>query len=209
MALWWRPSLSLGGLSRSSPDGAGRARSADSCAAASRISGRAHVRILRSSCRRPSTVASDDARLSRRSSAAQQGRALSSDPPTVEEIVAVMRIAGDGLHGRRLRGLIVGGGSRARASVPTPAGRATAHSSADGAHRQSQSSSHARAGAGAPHYRPHDFRQRLTFVLGPICTPQQTWFIVQRHRGAEPDAHPTAVPCSPSSVRTLDTLVTS
>jgi integrase len=28
-------------------------------------------------------------------------------PPTVEEIVAVMRTAGDGLHGRRLRGLIV------------------------------------------------------------------------------------------------------
>ena len=30
-----------------------------------------------------------------------------ADAPTVEEIVAVMRIAGDGLHGRRLRGLIV------------------------------------------------------------------------------------------------------
>ena len=30
-----------------------------------------------------------------------------ADPPTVEEIVAVMRIAGDGTHGRRLRGLIV------------------------------------------------------------------------------------------------------
>jgi malic enzyme len=32
------------------------------------------------------------------------GRALW--PPTVEETVAVMRIAGDGLHGRRLRGLV-------------------------------------------------------------------------------------------------------
>jgi integrase len=30
-----------------------------------------------------------------------------ADPPTVEEIVAVMRAAGDGVHGRRLRGLIV------------------------------------------------------------------------------------------------------
>ena len=30
-----------------------------------------------------------------------------ADPPTVEEIVAVMRSAGDGVHGRRLRGLIV------------------------------------------------------------------------------------------------------
>ena len=31
-----------------------------------------------------------------------------ADPPSVEEIVAVMRSAGDGPHGRRLRGLIVG-----------------------------------------------------------------------------------------------------
>jgi integrase len=30
-----------------------------------------------------------------------------ADPPTVEEIIAVMRVAGDGVHGRRLRGLIV------------------------------------------------------------------------------------------------------
>jgi integrase len=30
-----------------------------------------------------------------------------ADPPTVEEIVAVMRAAGDGRHGCRLRGLIV------------------------------------------------------------------------------------------------------
>jgi site-specific recombinase XerD len=30
-----------------------------------------------------------------------------ADPPTIEEIIAVMRSAGDGLHGRRLRGLIV------------------------------------------------------------------------------------------------------
>ena len=30
-----------------------------------------------------------------------------ADPPTVEEIIAVMRRAGDGVHGRRLRGLIV------------------------------------------------------------------------------------------------------
>ena len=30
-----------------------------------------------------------------------------ADPPTVEEIVAVMRTAGGGLHGRRLRGLVV------------------------------------------------------------------------------------------------------
>jgi integrase len=30
-----------------------------------------------------------------------------ADPPTVEEIIAAMRAAGDGVHGRRLRGLIV------------------------------------------------------------------------------------------------------
>ena len=37
----------------------------------------------------------------------EQGPRYPVDPPTVEEIVAVMRIAGDGLHGRRLRGLLV------------------------------------------------------------------------------------------------------
>ena len=36
-----------------------------------------------------------------------KGLRYPADPPTVEEIVAVMRIAGDGWHGRRLRGLIV------------------------------------------------------------------------------------------------------
>jgi integrase len=39
--------------------------------------------------------------------ARNKGLRYPADPPTVEEIVAVMRIAGDGLHGRRLRGLIV------------------------------------------------------------------------------------------------------
>ena len=36
-----------------------------------------------------------------------KGRRYPADPPTVAEIVAVMRHAGDGQHGRRLRGLIV------------------------------------------------------------------------------------------------------
>ena len=35
------------------------------------------------------------------------GMRYSADPPTIEEIVTVMRSAGDGFHGRRLRGLIV------------------------------------------------------------------------------------------------------
>jgi hypothetical protein len=33
--------------------------------------------------------------------------ALSADPPTTEEIIAVMHAAGDAAHGRRLRALIV------------------------------------------------------------------------------------------------------
>src|SRR5919198_341890 len=36
-----------------------------------------------------------------------KGRRYPADPPTVEEIVAVMRAAGDRRHGCRLRGLII------------------------------------------------------------------------------------------------------
>jgi integrase len=36
-----------------------------------------------------------------------KGMRYPADPPTIEEIVTVMRQAGDGVHGRRLRGLIV------------------------------------------------------------------------------------------------------
>jgi len=36
-----------------------------------------------------------------------KGMGYPADPPTIEEIVTVMRSAGDGVHGRRLRGLIV------------------------------------------------------------------------------------------------------
>ena len=36
-----------------------------------------------------------------------KGRRYPVDPPSVDEIVAVMRQAGDGRHGRRMRGLIV------------------------------------------------------------------------------------------------------
>src|SRR5580765_4786496 len=36
-----------------------------------------------------------------------KGHRYPADPPTVEEIVAVMRAGGDGRHGCRLRGLIV------------------------------------------------------------------------------------------------------
>ena len=36
-----------------------------------------------------------------------KGRTFAADPPTVDEIVAVMRRAGDGRHGLRARALIV------------------------------------------------------------------------------------------------------
>jgi integrase len=36
-----------------------------------------------------------------------QGFRYRADPPKIEEIIAVMRTAGDDAHGRRLRGLIV------------------------------------------------------------------------------------------------------
>jgi hypothetical protein len=36
-----------------------------------------------------------------------KGRRYPADPPRVEEIVAVMRIAGEGIHGERIRALIV------------------------------------------------------------------------------------------------------
>jgi integrase len=55
----------------------------------------------------PVDVAYHHAWLSRRTPAAQQGAPLPADPPTVEEIIAVMRTAGDGRDGRRLGALIV------------------------------------------------------------------------------------------------------
>jgi site-specific recombinase XerD len=36
-----------------------------------------------------------------------KGLRYPADPPTIEEILAVMRIAGDRMHGRRLRTLVV------------------------------------------------------------------------------------------------------
>ena len=36
-----------------------------------------------------------------------KGMRYPADPPTIEEIVTVMRRAGDSVHGRRLRGVIV------------------------------------------------------------------------------------------------------
>ena len=54
-----------------------------------------------------------------------KGMRYPADPPTIDEIVAVMRRAGDGVHGRRLRGLIVvlcapACGSTRRSRSPRP-----------------------------------------------------------------------------------------
>jgi hypothetical protein len=52
-----------------------------------------------------------------------KGLRYPADPPKVEEIVAVMRTAGDSAHGRRLRGLIVssgGPGCASRKRWPSP-----------------------------------------------------------------------------------------
>jgi integrase len=56
---------------------------------------------------RAPSITRDDAGVSRRSLAGHKGRRYPADPPKVEEIIAVMRAAGDSAHGRRLRGLIV------------------------------------------------------------------------------------------------------
>lgn len=58
-------------------------------------------------CRRSSSIAGNDSGRSRRAPAAQQGPSTPADPPTIEEIVAVIRHAGNGLHGDRLRGLVI------------------------------------------------------------------------------------------------------
>jgi hypothetical protein len=55
-----------------------------------------------------------------------KGMRYPADPPKVEEIIAVMRAAGDGPHGRRLRGLIVyraGGAAGVAKAAVSRAGR--------------------------------------------------------------------------------------
>jgi hypothetical protein len=84
-----------------------------------------------------------------------KGMRYPADPPTIEEIVTVMRRAGDSVHGRRLRGLIVVlargpadlRGARARRGRPGRAPRVAA-----GAARQGRSpprGRHGRLGVGA------------------------------------------------------------
>ena len=57
--------------------------------------------------RRPSSLAGDDAGLPPGQAAQEQRPTLSPDPPTVEEIIAVMSATGNGAEGARLRALII------------------------------------------------------------------------------------------------------
>jgi site-specific recombinase XerD len=68
--------------------------------------GRNAIRIAARS-RRPAPIARDPAQLPPRASPEEQGTYLSAGPTTVEEITAVMRAAGGGPEGVRLRGIIV------------------------------------------------------------------------------------------------------
>jgi site-specific recombinase XerC len=72
----------------------------------SRSQGACHVEVLLDAAgrrRSPATMPGFHAGRPPRN----KGRRYPADPPTVSEIVAVMRQAGDDPHGRRLRGLIV------------------------------------------------------------------------------------------------------
>jgi len=68
--------------------------------------GRDGIRFTRG-LRWPAPVAGDPTRVPPRPTASRQGLRYPPDPPTVEEIIAVMSAAGDEPDGVRLRGLIV------------------------------------------------------------------------------------------------------
>nr|MDQ3350220.1 site-specific integrase [Acidobacteriota bacterium] len=55
----------------------------------------------------PAARAGDDRGVHLGRTPGNKGMSYPADPPRVEEIVAVMRQAGSGLHGDRMRGLIV------------------------------------------------------------------------------------------------------
>ncbi|HEV8054093.1 MAG TPA: tyrosine-type recombinase/integrase [Candidatus Limnocylindrales bacterium] len=71
------------------------------------MGGGSHDRFGRSGFRGAAALAGDDAGLPPRPRAAQQGLRYPADPPTVEEIVCVMRQVAEERHGWRLRGLVV------------------------------------------------------------------------------------------------------
>jgi hypothetical protein len=70
--------------------------------------GRRHADLTTAGLPWPSSLAGVCSRVPRGSTAAQQGPPLPGrPPPRTEEIIAVMRCCGDGVHGARARGLIV------------------------------------------------------------------------------------------------------
>src|SRR3954453_14754818 len=71
------------------------------------MGGGSHDRPASSRCRRSEAFASDAAGLLPGRSPRNKGRLYPADPPTVEEIIAVMRQTGDDRHGSRLRALII------------------------------------------------------------------------------------------------------
>jgi hypothetical protein len=58
-------------------------------------------------CRRPPSLTATLPEFHAGRPPRNKGMRYPADPPTIEEIATVMRRAGDGVHGRRLRGLIV------------------------------------------------------------------------------------------------------
>lgn len=57
--------------------------------------------------RRPPALTGNLARLPPRTATSKQRGQYLADPPTVEEVIEVMRVAGDNHNGQRLRALIV------------------------------------------------------------------------------------------------------
>ena len=105
----WRPALALCGPSGSPRMAllASGATAVDSVCVSGRIRGQSLVTdppVLDAAGRRrsPATIPGFHVGLPPRN----KGLRYPADPPTVTEIVAVMQIVGDGLHGRRLRGLV-------------------------------------------------------------------------------------------------------
>ena len=82
-----------------------RGRAADSVRRA--IGRRSHDRLCCARCRRAAPIARDHAGYHAGRAPRNKGQVYPADPPTVEEIIALMRQTTDDRHGARLRALIV------------------------------------------------------------------------------------------------------
>jgi integrase len=99
-----------------------------------------------------------------------KGMRYPADPPTVEEIVAVMRLTGEDRHGWRLRAMIVvlwriahPGSARTRRARPQPEARVAARPERQG--RPASRSRHGRVGPGAAALMAH---RRAELPVGPL-----------------------------------------